>query len=292
MKSKRKDIEDVSFDILKQSKALGVFPTPVDKIVQYSELYVDRKADIFNIPKNYLSKSSEALKKALRKVRGMLDRREKIIYLDLTQTPTRQKFVQLHECGHEVLPWQRKLYDVIEDDEISIDPDVKDEFEFEANYFASATLFQLDRFEEELQNLPLEIKSGLHLSKFFGASTHASFRRYVEYSNKRCALLVLEKENNPIITGCKLRNSFQSVSFTKEFGELKWEPSLSLSYEFVQDYLIKGKRLHCNGQLCLATKNGLTTFHYHFFNNTYNGFVFIKPVGEENKTRTRIIFNS
>ena len=93
-----KDIENVSFDILKQSKSLGVFPTPVDKIVEFCELKVDREACLSKIPNNYLSKFSETLKSALRKVRGAIDTREKIIRLDLTQPIGRQKFVQLHEC--------------------------------------------------------------------------------------------------------------------------------------------------------------------------------------------------
>lgn len=291
MNNKRKDIDKISFDILKQSKSLGAFPTPVEKIVTYAELYVEKEKSILDIPKEYFDRSSEALKRALRKINGMLDRKEKIIYLDLEQVPARQRFVQLHEVGHEVLPWQKKLYEVIQDDEITIQ-DVNDEFESEANYFASATLFQLDRFEEELSKLPLEIKSGLLLSKQFGASTHATLRRYVEYSPKRCALLVLEKEQNTIITGCKARNYFQSGSFSKEFGLIKWDESLSLTYDFVRDYLLTNKRLHCNGQIALLTTNGLTTFNYHFFNNTFNGFVFFYPHGEVNQVKTKIVVNS
>ena len=61
-------IQDISFDILKQSKSIGVFPTPVDKIVQFVELKVSKEKYIENIPKNYATKSLEILKKALRKV--------------------------------------------------------------------------------------------------------------------------------------------------------------------------------------------------------------------------------
>ena len=67
----KQEIEDVAFDVLKQSGALGKFPTPVDQIVQFSELRIDESNDITSIPKNYLGKTSEALKKALRKLTGM-----------------------------------------------------------------------------------------------------------------------------------------------------------------------------------------------------------------------------
>ena len=290
--NERKDIEKIAFDILKQSKSLGVFPTPVDEIVKYSELYVEREKNILDVPKDYINRSSEALKRALRKVHGVLDRRKKIIYLDLTQLPVKQKFVQLHEVGHEVLPWQKKLYEYVEEDEDSISHDVNDEFEFEANYYASATLFQLDRFEEECSKLPLEIQSGLVLSKKFGASGHATLRRYVQKSPKRCSLLILQKQDSTIVTGCKIRNYFQSPSFTKEFGVISWPEELNLTYDFVRDYLITSKKLHKNGQICLKTKNGLVTFQYHFYNNSYNAFIFILPVGEVNKVKTEIVMSS
>ena len=57
------------------------------------------------------------------------------------------------------------MYEILEDDEITISEIVKDEFEAEANYFASATLFQLERFDEELNKLPLEIGNSFELSK-------------------------------------------------------------------------------------------------------------------------------
>ena len=58
-----KDIEDISFDILKGSKALGIFPTPIDQIVQYAELRVNEKRDLSVIPKNYIGKSTEEIHK-------------------------------------------------------------------------------------------------------------------------------------------------------------------------------------------------------------------------------------
>ena len=90
-----KNIESIVFEVLKGSKSLGIFPTPIEKIVDFAELYVDERTNLAQIPKNYIAKSSENLKKALRKVRGVLDRREKVIYLDLSQLETRKKFVQL-----------------------------------------------------------------------------------------------------------------------------------------------------------------------------------------------------
>lgn len=286
-----KDIEDISFDILKGSKALGIFPTPIDQIVQYAELRVNEKRDLSIIPKNYLDKSTELLKKALRKVRGALDRGEKTIYLDLKQHPSRKKFITLHETGHDLLPWQKKLYEYIEDDEDSIDPETKETFEAEASYFASATLFQLDRFEEKLKQLPLSLKSAMALADEFGSSKHAAIRRYVECSNRRCALLVLKDFNKANQTAV-LRNYFQSSNFTADFGNLAWTETLNVSMPFIED-MIYNRKFHENGTIvCKDQNNGLMNFEYHFFNNYYNTFILLMPAGEKNKSRTRIIVDT
>jgi hypothetical protein len=222
----------------------------------------------------------------MNKIRGILDREEKIIYLDLNQKTKRKNFVQLHECGHEVLPWQSATLQFLEDDN-TLNLDIKKSFEAEANYFASATLFQQDRFISELNKLPFEIKTSIHLAKVFGASFHATIRRYVENTKNRCALIVLENlTKKPHASKCDLRNYFQSKSFAKEFGQLKWDKELDFEWDFVQDFSY-GRKLKEDGMLRLQTKNGEASFQYHFFNNTYNAFVLLFPKGETKKTRVK-----
>ncbi len=284
------DIDNVSYDILKQSGAYGKFPTPVNKIVQYAELKFDDSPYINEIPKNYTSKSIDFLKKALRKINGILDRKEKIIYLDSKMIPNKKRYVKLHEVGHATLPWQKELYEILEDDEINLSAESKEEFELEANYFASSTLFQLDRFIEEMEKLPLEIGSVKVLAKFFGASMHATIRRYVECSRKRCALLVL-KDLSLSEMSCKKRDYFQSSKFTEAFGQLKWNDSFGIEWPFVQDY-ISNRRFHNDGWLTYSINGSKNfSFDYHFFDNTYNAFVLIKPTGEFQSSKTKFVYS-
>jgi Zn-dependent peptidase ImmA (M78 family) len=289
----RKDIDKIGYDLLKQTKGFDVFPTPVDKIVSFSNLYVDNHTDLSSVSNNFFSKLSDNFTKVLKKVRGVLDREKKTIYLDLSVKEERKRFVKLHEVGHEVLPWQRKLYESIGDDDFTLSPEVKDDFEIEANYFASLVLFQCNRFHELASDLPLEISSPMVLAKKFGASNHAAIRRYVETNPKRCALLVLEKnDSNAITMSCTLRNYFQSSHFTKSFGSIKWNSTLNLEdWSFVQDYF-SSRRFHKDGELSLSTVNGITDFHYHYFNTTFNAFVLLFPAGEKNKSRTNIIIGA
>lgn len=283
------DIEKISYDILKGSKAWGVFPTPVDKIVNYSELIINNQVDISSVHESYLDKATNALFKAISKVRGLLDRRKKMIYLDLSQLPTRRNFVKLHEVGHGVLPWQVKVHDVIDDDDDSLSPYVVDEFEAEANYFASVTLFQHDHFISELKKLNLCIESSLHLAKLFGGSIHATLRRYIQCSPKRCALLVLEKASGrDSIRNCSKRGYFASSKFDETFGQIDWPDEFDSTWAFATMYFL-GRKGVIPGSITLQTANGYTDFNYQFFNNSYNGFVFLYPVGEKQTSRTRII---
>src|SRR5436189_3118162 len=175
-----KDIDNLSFDILKASKSFDVYPTPVDQIVNYSELIINNQVSLKAIHRGYLSKASDALFKAVSKLRGVFDRAIKTIYIDQDLPNSKKNFVKLHEVGHGVIPWQTKSYEVIEDDDDSISHHTIEEFEREANYFASVTFFQHDGFNDKLAKLNLGIDSAIYLSKLFGASIHATLRRFVE----------------------------------------------------------------------------------------------------------------
>jgi len=287
----RKDIEDISYDILKSSKSWGVLPTPVDKIVAFSELMIDTRVDVSQIHHGYLSRASDTLRSALSKVRGIFDRNIKTIYLDLGQHESKKTFVKLHEVGHGVLPWQNLASEFIDDDQ-TLSLDDQEQFEDEANLFASTTLFQLGRFTDEVARLPFGIKSAMVLARKFGGSNHATIRRYVEESTNRCSLLVLKdvsKSMQPI--NCSRRDYFQSAKFTKEFGNITWPDKFGQQWPFSIDYYT-GKKLSCENRVTLTTALGNVEFSYDFFNTTYNAFVLIYPVGEKNSSKAHIILTS
>lgn len=284
----KKEIDDLIFEILKSSKSLDVFPTPVDKIVEYCELNLSNKNGFHNIPSNYIPKKIDAFNRMLKKVLGAFDREEKVIYIDPLLPAVKQNFIKLHETGHGVIPWQTEIK--YEDNDYTLSPAVKEIFESEANYFASAGLFQLKRFEDEMNKLPLEIGSPMALAKMFGGSNHAAIRRYAEVSKKRCCLLVLEDKIGSK-NSLDLRNSFQSTSFTKEFGELTWPTVFNSDFPFILDYTRK-RQFHRDGTIQLLIHGEFIEFSYHYFNNRYNVFVLIIPLGEKNKSRTKIYLES
>ncbi len=281
-------VQDIAYDILKQSKSVGVFPTPTDKIAKYTELQISESRYIERIPKNYISKSKDILKHALKKVNGILDRKKKTIYVDSNLIPPRRNFIKLHEVGHDVLPWQREMFEILEDDEISLSSDAKEEFELEASYFASEVLFQGRYFDELIKKHPLEIGTPIALAQKFGASYHATMRKFVECSSKRCALLVLKGVSLKNLN-CQTQNFIQSNSFTETFGRIYWDRTLNATWPFVQDYLSNTNHRKDGSFQMNLNGDDQCVFEYHFFYNTWNAFVLMFPFGEVQKSRTKII---
>lgn len=285
-----KDIETISYDILKSSKSWGVYPTQVDRIVDYSNLMLNTKVDVSQIHHGYLSRATDALKSALSKIRGIFDRSDSTIYLDLSLPDQKKNFVKLHEVGHGILPWQNRTTEFLDDDK-TLDFSHREDFEAEANAFASATLFQLDYFENEMEKLEFGIKSAMALAKKFGGSNHATIRRYVEKSNNRCSLLVLKDVSaKGTVANCKFRDYFQSPKFTKQFGTIRWPEEFGFSWPFLQDYYFR-KKMKWGAEISLTTSNGIVDFNYDFFDTTYNAFVLIYPRGEKTGGKIKVVLN-
>src|SRR5687768_7724046 len=151
------EIDKIARVLLKDSKAWGKFPTPVDDIVKYAQLTVEKGIDLSKAQLGFFDRFASVPRLA-RKVLGMLDYRQKIIYLDHSQKPQKKRFIKLHEVVHEVCPWQRDIRAFL-DDESTLDLETEEIFEAEANYGASSLFFQLEIFDEHAEKLPLTIKS-------------------------------------------------------------------------------------------------------------------------------------
>lgn len=276
------DILKVSYDVLKESKSLDVFPTPIKQIVSTANLTIASGDDLTIIHNDFFAQDESILKSALFKIRGILDRQHNQIFLEKSQGKERQNFVTLHEVGHHLLPWQGKVNALIlEDDDDTLSPTTNEDFEAEANYFASATLFQLDRFTDKIhEESSISLHTVFSLAKVFGASRYATLRRYVEYSNYKCGLLVLSDVSpKGAFPKCTVKEIFLSTSFLKEFGDILIPNEIGYKWEFMKEYYHNAKLVKAK-LITLPTSQGPTQFYYEFFNNSYNGFVFIYPFAQ------------
>jgi Zn-dependent peptidase ImmA (M78 family) len=185
---------------LQDAGAYGVFPTPVKTIMAAAKLtVVDDEILNESFLQRFLNsaKASVAtIKSALSKVLGLFEANDRLVVIDKDTPLPRIPFVKLHEAGHGTMPHQSKVYALIHDCEKTLDPDITDLFEREANVFASEALFQGDLFAQHAHDSAFGLKTAMALAKQFGGSNYATFRRYVTTNPSACCLVVLE----PLLT--------------------------------------------------------------------------------------------
>jgi IrrE N-terminal-like domain len=113
-----------------------------DDLIAYSELSLSKGIDLTDLEPSLITAGRMFAGQVTRKLLGIFDFRDKTIYLNHNQRESRKNFVKLHETGHGVISWQEDLLGCLHDED-TVAPEIKEEFEREASYFASAGLFSL-----------------------------------------------------------------------------------------------------------------------------------------------------
>src|SRR5262249_10522941 len=155
-------VEEQAKRLLDRAAAWGVFPTPIDDIVAAANLKVAKKS-IFDIEgiaaylKNKASETGQRLKSAISKLFGLYDSNDSIIHIDESVVETKQNFLKLHETGHHELPTHRKLFKFFQDCEQTLEPEIADQFEREANNFARYAMFQGSAYADHARNYGMSI---------------------------------------------------------------------------------------------------------------------------------------
>lgn len=244
---------------LSEAGALGRFPTAIDDIMAAAKVE-EVKEDVLN--EGFITKlrrqASGALKSALSKVIGLFDARARLVFIDRSLHIVKQTFIRLHETGHAFLPWQRDLYAVVEDCEQTIDPELADQFDREANVFASEVLFQLDGFSKEAEEQKFGILVPVRLSSKYGASIYASVRQYVTKNWRACTVVVL---NPPVLIPgdgfrAELRRTCSSSSFSETFGEIDWPEFFTPDHPIGAIVPLGGRKMSGVHSLTLTDRNG------------------------------------
>lgn len=215
--------------VLERADARGCFPTPIDDILESEKIYVapDNIFDdgfIFKMVK----KAGGLLKNAISKVMGLFDAIDRTVFINTDLPKAKIPFLKLHEAGHAVMPWQAKMYRIVQDCDKTLDPDISDQFDSEANRFAIEVLFQLDTFDGMAGEYEFGINAPLKLAKKFGSSAYSAIRRYVKGASRPCMVVVL---NPPVPSeygfSAEVRRYERSDDFIEMFGELGFEPVIT-----------------------------------------------------------------
>ena len=220
-------VYEAATTLLERGNAKGRFPTPVGDLMEAANLQMApldafEESSITKYLKSLGAAAAESaskfIRRAMEKVRGVLDSHARTVHVDSTVDPNKQRFLKLHEAGHAEIPHQSGLYRFVQDCFKTLSPDVADLFEREANTFATIVLFQDKAFTQMVADESFGIKVPLRYGKKFGASTYAAMREYVRHHHRACVVLVFDPT---VFTDdghvAEVRRVEMSVSFARQF---------------------------------------------------------------------------
>ncbi|MGC4073997.1 MAG: ImmA/IrrE family metallo-endopeptidase [Nibricoccus sp.] len=263
--SEYKKIRQYARRVLEDTGAWGQRPTNVAAVMEAAKVTevpddVLGDAGFLARMKRKAGLAGKALKAAISKVRGLFDAKDGFVFIDRSMKLVKQTFVRLHEAGHAYLPWQRPMYSVVQDCDQTLDPEIADLFDREANVFAAEVLFQLDSFANEAEQREFSILTPVGLSKKYGASIYASVRQYVSKNQRTCVVLVL---NPPVLVSgvgfqSTLRRVVPSPSFAERFSDIRWPESYTPDDRIGAFIPIHGRRASWPRELPLIDANGDT----------------------------------
>jgi Zn-dependent peptidase ImmA (M78 family) len=181
--------------LLAEAAAIGRFPTPIEDLLTAANVRsIEENVDQGYVARLYrqaVDRGTNFLR-AIGKVLGLCHPDERVIIIDDAAHAASKPFIKLHETAHVYMPHQRQAFGMMMDCRHTLDPDVKQLFEYEANAFASEVLFQADAFTVEAEDHAFGLKVPMRLSKKYGGSVYASIRRYVVRNSRCCAVVVLD----------------------------------------------------------------------------------------------------
>ncbi len=271
--------------LLNQADAFDQFPTPVDRLVTTAKLIVNQEVSLSQ-DESLLSRFRGNIGKiarpqihGIKKLLGLLHVPSGEIWLDQSQHNNKKTFVKLHETGHGFLPHQKKMFEYMEDGMLELDPEIEDQFEREANNFASETLFQLDKYEKMAADYEISIKAPIDLSRKFGASVYSSMRRYIQ-THFAPLTLAIYNPPNPSQGSSHFslrRGPMYSPFFIKRFGVARF-PATCSEADYLGSILAKAKLQTYHSCTVKDVNGDVHECAVHVFSNSFEKFIMIIPI--------------
>lgn len=246
--------------LLREASAISRFPTPIDDIMAAAKLTVVEDELLNEGMLRQLARKTKSglatIKSALSKVLGLFEANDRLVIIDLNAPEPKKPFIKLHEAGHGTLPHQSKMYALIHDCEKTLDPEITDLFEREANVFASEALFQGAVFTDEARQLQFGVKAPIALARRFGSSNYSAFRRFVITHDEACCVVVLEPAVRRADGGfsAEVRRVVMNRSFERVYdGKVLAE---TVTDAHILRPLIPRNRMTFGHEIVLADRNG------------------------------------
>ena len=294
------DIARLTGRLLRKAEAYGRLPTPVEDILAAADL--EEEPDTF-LSQTSIAKMPEHMRSVLRrvssKVHAALDRKTRTVHINPATDLVGQKaFKRLHETSHDLFPWQHIELGQIgfADDEMTLSQRTTIRFEREANQGAAELLFQRERFAEIAADYAIGCATVIELAELFGASRHATFRRYIESHPRALAGVVLAPRpcgREPL--AFQRREAMCSSEWRPRFEDPAAWPAVLRSdpFTFVEQARACAGIGPPSGEWTYIDRNNEpTTLKVDAMTNSYRNFVLVWTPRRERFKRHRIIGNA
>jgi len=291
-------IRKAAEQLLARADVRGRLPTPVSDIVTAAGLVEPEHSMLSDL---VIDQAPEYLRGPIRrlrfKVQALLDRKTREIHVDPSiDNDGKIAFKRLHEVTHDILPWQSELG--YADDAATFAWSAHQLFERQANQGAAELLFQRQLFTEMAAEYEIGFAAIVVLGHTFGATAHASFRRFVETHHWPIAGVVLELSPcsaDPL--GYRRKEAICSPSWAEQFGSTRaWPKVLQIApFAFVSS--VTQARMSDEPIRTLLSLPNLdsspTALVAELYCNSYNVFVLLwRPRGERLRRRRVIVSSS
>lgn len=269
---------------LDRASARGMFPTPIANILDAANIKVAPASafDPRRIMEYLIGKAEQTatvIKSAISKVFGICDAEESLIHIDHTVRESKRNFLKLHEAAHIELPTHRKIFRIFQDCEKTLEPDIADLFEREANNFARFVLFQGDVYRDMAADHALSIKTPMKLAGTFGASIYASCREFARTHRRACAVYVLEPitYSGELGPWAEVRRIEVSPLFAQQFG--RPSETVITSRHSLGRVLPVGRRITKATPISITDRNGQAhECLAEAFDTTFNVLILVHPI--------------
>ena len=274
----RKEIRNVAAKLMRKANIMGNLPTPIDELIITANLGLERESnEIRNKFFSSMDKTGRQIYRSIfQKIRGIADLRERVIYVPNNGSTHRDRFVQGHELGHQVLGWHHINPEYLDDD-LTLSLGVKNQFEKEANFFSAEILFQGDAYRQVSRDYRPEFSSIFHLSDTYDASCHAAWWRFIEESDEAIAGIVywpsrylVDTQGRPILKQGKV---IYSPRFARKYMDIVLADVLTADHEWAQ---ARNFKRVVSGDCKLPVNSSNTKLMWESWWNNYSLLVFLR----------------
>jgi hypothetical protein len=188
---------------------------------------------------------------------------------------SKKPFGKAHELGHNSIPEHKAILYVCSEHDLN--PQTRDEMEYEANIFASETIYPSQLMDPIYKNYPLSMETILLLAELSQGSIHSAALRYVSGSDKECCLLIFDVFNGNEIDpkGLKLKSQLFSTPWIK-----KYKKKIIKDDQFLPPEHKISNIVFSNDSPDQVVKDEITvkdigSFNAHVFYNSFNVFTLL-----------------